>query len=126
MSRSLSTSKSKKVFAGLLIASALGAGAAPATAALSECPSGTVCLFKDSNFSGLLGYRSGGNGLVNISYANNDEMSSWANKSNWDAAWYSDANGGGSCYDMDSQSTNSYVGYWFNDRASSWRTNTGC
>ena len=117
---------SRKLFAGVLIAGALGAGAAPATAALSECPSGKVCLFKDAYYGGLLGYRSGNQGTTNISYTNNDEMSSWSNKSGYLGAWYSDANGGGSCYAMNSYTNNYYVGGWFNDKASSWRTNGGC
>lgn len=116
---------SRKLFAGVLIAGALGAGAAPASAALFECPSNKMCLFKDSNFNGLLGYRSGGQNTTNISYNNNDEMSSWSNKSGYLGAWYEDANGRGNCYAMNSYTNNSYVGYWFNDEASSWRTNGG-
>lgn len=117
---------SRKLFAGVLIAGALGAGAAPASAALFECPSNKMCLFKDSNFNGLLGYRSGGQNTTNISYNNNDEMSSWSNKSGYLGAWYEDADGRGNCYAMNSYTNNSYVGYWFNDKASSWRTNGGC
>lgn len=52
-------SVSKKIFAGLLVTGALGAGAVPASAALSDCPSYKMCLFKDADYGGLLGYRSG-------------------------------------------------------------------
>lgn len=120
-------SVSKKLFVGVLVASALGAGAVPATAALKDCPSTKVCLFKDSNYVGLLGYRSGGQSTMNISYVNNDEMSSWSNKNSvYTAAWFSDAGGKGGCYQMNPTTNNHYVGYWYNDRASSWRTDRGC
>lgn len=122
----MSVSISKRIFAGALIAGALGAGAAPATAALSECPSNRVCLFKDRDFNGLLGYRSGNLSTVNISYTNNDETSSWSNKTGYLGAWYADADGRGGCYAMNSYTNNSYVGFSFNDKASSWRTNGGC
>lgn len=120
-------SVSKKIFAGLLVTGALGAGAVPASAALSDCPSYKMCLFKDADYGGLLGYRSGGNGLENISYVNNDEMSSWSNKSAvYTGAWYNDADGRGGCFQMNPRTNNRYVGYWFNDEASSWRQNYGC
>ncbi|MDO4239684.1 peptidase inhibitor family I36 protein [Micrococcus sp.] len=117
---------SKKLFAGVLVTAALGAGAGSASAALSEVPRGYVGVFKNADYNGLLGYRSGGQDVKNMSAVANDEMSSWTNKTSYAGAWYVDVNGGGNCYTMNSWTDNRYVGSWFNDKASSWRTNGAC
>lgn len=119
-------STSKKLFSGVLIAASLAAGASSASAALTEVPKGSVGIFKNADYHGLLGYRSGGGGLRNMSTVANDEMSSWANRSNYAGAWYEHADGKGACYTMNSWTNNRYVGYWFNDLATSWRTNGAC
>lgn len=110
----------------MLVTAALGAGAGSASAALSEVPRGYVGVFKNADYGGLLGYRSGGGGLRNMSPVANDEMSSWTNKTSYAGAWYVHADGQGACYTMNSWTDNRYVGYWFNDQASSWRTNGAC
>ncbi|MCG7422262.1 hypothetical protein MHY29_05355 [Micrococcus sp. ACRRV] len=62
---------SKRIFAGDLIAGALGAGAAPASAALSECPSGKVRLVKDAY--------DGGSCYAMNSYTDNYDVGGWFN-----------------------------------------------
>lgn len=119
-------SMSRKVFAGVLIAGALGAGAVPAAAALQDCPSSTECLFKHQNVEERQGYRYGGNPLESISAGNNDQVSSWSNQSTQVGAWHSDADGRGGCYQMNKGTNSSYVGWSFNDKASSWRLHNGC
>ena len=119
-------SLSKKLFAGVLLAGSLRAAAAPATAALSEVPTGMVGIFKDADYVGLLGYRGGGQGLKNLSTVANDEMSSWTNKISYTGAWYVHENAGGGCFQMNSWTNNRYVGFAYNDIMSSWRTNGGC
>lgn len=119
---------SKRLFAGAVALSLLGGGASAAVAASSPslCSSDRVCLFADANWDKLMGSRAGGGGLVNISAANNDDLSSWSNKTGYHGGWYTNSNGGGWCYTMHPRTNNSYVGIAFNDIASSWRTNRAC
>lgn len=64
--------------------------------------------------------------LLNVSRGANDRTTSWANRSDTRAAWYSDANGKGFCRNMAPKSNNPNVGSYDNDKLSSWRTNGGC
>ena len=118
---------SKKIVGGVAALALVSGGASVALAATpSLCPSSKVCLFDRADYTSLMGYRSGGYGLANISPTNNDRMSSWANKSSSHGAWYMHANGQGSCQNMNAGARVAYVGFWFNDEASSWRTNGPC
>lgn len=97
-----------------------------ASAYSSECGNNLVCLFDDANFGRLLGSRAPGIGLMNVSHYANDKTSSWINNTWTDAAWYKDANGQGVCSTMTRKPLENYVGFWSNDRLSSWRTDHGC
>ena len=81
--------------AAVLTLVAWGALSGPAMADASQCPASRVCLFSDSNYVGLLGYRQAGLALTNISSSANDKLTSWINKTSTNARWYVDANGGG-------------------------------
>jgi len=88
--------------------------------ALSDCPSGWLCLWQDSQFSGrMLQFQSTGTWQNLTNYGFNDLMSSWANKRVYDSLWAYDANGGSTVRCMDSLSSSSYVGNTDNDKASS-------
>lgn len=119
----------RKLLASLLIGGAALGGSVIATApamAAELCPTNKVCLFDSRDYASLLGYRSGGLGLANMSAGANDKMSSWKNRTIYTGAWYTNANGGGSCYNLNANTNNPYVGFAFNDKASSWKTNRGC
>lgn len=103
----------------LLLASGTVMAVPVAHADLSQCPSGTVCLFANSNYVGLLGYRSGG-GDQNVSSGANDQSSSWANKGSQWASWAHDINMQGKCINMVAGST-SNMAWNDNDNLSSWR-----
>lgn len=98
-----------------------------ANAGSSLCPSKKACIYLDANYNGLYGQKSGGDGLTNIPWENNDKMSSWENKTSRNGAWYYNADGGGTCKDMHKGSQNSY-GFLdgVNDKLSSWRMNASC
>ncbi|MFE1316537.1 peptidase inhibitor family I36 protein [Kitasatospora phosalacinea] len=102
--------------------------AAPsASASASDCPGGDnseVCLFDNSNYSGLMFARDAyWNPWVvtwNLSEGGfSDRMSSWLNNGTHDAKWFWDANARGDSRCMNSKSFNSYVGWYDNDEASS-------
>ena len=121
--------KSKKFILSVCTGTAVVASglivAAPAMAYQSGCPSARACLYDNANFGGWLGQRSAGNPLENISVANNDKMSSWANKTSSNGAWYEHTNGGGQCRSMWRYSE-ANVDWGVNDTASSWRVNGSC
>lgn len=117
------------VAAGALLALATGAIAStePAHAGSSFCPSKSACIYLDANYSGLYGKKSGGSGLSNIPWENNDKMSSWENKTTSNGAWYYNSDGHGTCKDMLKGNQRSYG--WLdgvNDNLSSWRMNGSC
>ncbi|WP_219108589.1 peptidase inhibitor family I36 protein [Austwickia sp. TVS 96-490-7B] len=123
---------SKKWIAVALI---LGAGigvSSPAFAVSDQdrwrerCPDQAPCFFNDLNYRGEMSWKQPGIGLVNISHKNNDQLSSWANRSYQDAAGYEHADGLGECLPMPKRQRNSWVQGWWNDRVSSWKTNGGC
>lgn len=104
-----------------------GAGLAPvALAGSSLCPRANVCIYDHDQFNGLLAARSGGQGAVNVGGAINDKMTSWENKSSYNARWYRDANSSGTCNNMARYSENGNVGWWNSDILTSWATDGGC
>lgn len=98
--------------------------------ALSDCPSGWLCLWAASQFTGrMLQFQSTGSWQNLTNYGFNDVMSSWANKRSFDSLWAYNVTGGGTVRCMDSLSSSSYVGNTDNDKASSIRnltTDTRC
>lgn len=110
----------------LLIAAAAVAIPGVASAAISDCPAGKVCLFASNDYTSFMGWRSPGGGVVDISAANNDRMDSWINFSSTNAAWYHDAGGRGTCRTIGAKSQDPNISFTDSDRASSWRTDRGC
>ena len=116
---------------GIITALAVGAGltagmVTPAAAAYYDCPDRAVCMWDDANYGGELSWRQPGFGLWNISWQNNDDLTSWANRSYTRAAAYEHANGAGACLNLVPRSSSGWVGRWWNDRISSWKTNGSC
>ena len=118
--------KIKNLAIGCTLAASSILAVPTAQAADWECGGNLVCIFDHANYGGFLGSRGSGIGLMNVSRNANDKTSSWINNTWSNAAWYHDANGQGKCHTMTQQSRNNYVGFWNNDRLSSWRTNRGC
>lgn len=88
---------------------------------LSDCPTGWVCLFESANWTGrLLKWSDPGTRADLSSYGFNDQMTSWANKGPYDAAWFYNAGFSGTGRCMQPNSTSSYVGATDNDKASSF------
>lgn len=115
------------ILSGAAIAAA-GLFIAPQTAVAGSnlCDANRVCIYDHANWVALLGQRSAGGGLVNVSSSANDLTSSWENKTGTGARWYEHANGGGFCRSMPSFSEDNYVGDNSNDKLSSWATNRVC
>lgn len=119
--------KLKKTLGTVAVLSVLAAGVTgPAIAGNSLCSSNRVCIYIDEGFIGLLGQRSPGGNLVDLSAGANDKMSSWENKTNARAAWYEHIGGGGACRNMEIQHERFIVDLDYNDMMSSWRTDHGC
>lgn len=91
-----------------------------------DCDANRACIYDGNGFVGIIGERAAGGGVVNVPSSYNDKMDSWENKTNTDAAWYYNANGGGNCREMDSLSEDSNVNVLNSDELSSWRTDRGC
>jgi hypothetical protein len=109
------------------VACALGSvGVAAAEAYPKSCASGRVCLYDNINYSAELGWRSAGFARTDITSGNNDKMSSWSNHTTQDGAWYSDAHGGGFCFNLENKHSNPDIGFPWNDSASSWKGNGSC
>ena len=90
------------------------------------CTGAWVCVYKNSDFGVGLGYRSTSFALVNISDANNDEVSSWENRRGANARWYEDANGFGQCHNMAKYDEDSSIPWPDNDTMSSWAGDGAC
>ena len=119
--------KISAIVGALAVASGLAVGLpSAAMAGSSLCPSAKVCVYANNDFGGLLGYRSGGLGLANVSSVNNDEMSSWENKSTSNARWYHDRDAGGKCVTLLSKREDNNINFLDNDTMSSWATNGAC
>lgn len=113
---------------GGAIALSLGfAAVQSAEAGYSDCQANQVCVWRDMNYVIFLGWRSPGGGLVNVSDANKNKMSSWGNRTGRNAAWYYNPSGGSPCVTMAAGLSASYV-YTnaHNDQMESWRTDRGC
>lgn len=97
-----------------------------APASQQQCPDSRVCLFDSTDYVGLLGFRVPGQGLADLSAANDNRMESWINRTSTHAAWYDDRNGGGTCNEMYPLTGKSDVGFFARNGASSMRTDRGC
>lgn len=90
------------------------------------CDANRVCIYDRADWVGLLGQRSAGGGLVNVSSGANDLTSSWENKTSTNARFYEHADGKGFCVEMTKRLEDNYVGDAYNDKLTSWATNGGC
>ncbi len=97
-----------------------------AFASIDECAVGVTCLWDYSNYDTYIGSRPPGGGVRNVSSGANDRTASWANRSAGDAAWYTDANAGGRCFNMLSHTRNPELAFLDRDTLSSWKTNGNC
>ncbi|MEU8258657.1 peptidase inhibitor family I36 protein [Micromonospora inaquosa] len=117
----------KLLLAGAVIAA--GGLAFPAAASAgnpSLCGSDLVCIYDGNSWVGFLGSRGPGGGLANVSASANDHMDSWENRTNTNAAWYYDHDGGGHCRTMAKLTEDDNVNVLNSDELSSWRTDRGC
>ncbi|MGO1317012.1 MAG: peptidase inhibitor family I36 protein [Cellulomonadaceae bacterium] len=95
------------------------------------CAAGRVCVYKDWNSGGGLGYRSTSFSLENLSTAAEDHVSSWENRRSINARWYKNKNknknGGGTCFTMSANRENPKMNVLTqNDAMSSWAGNGAC
>lgn len=121
----------RKAISILLSSAAVAAAGlfiAPQTAVAGSnlCDASRVCIYDHANWVALLGQRSAGYGLVDVSAPANDLTSSWENKTGTGARWYQHVGGGGFCRSMPRYTEKAYVGDDSNDRLSSWATNGVC
>lgn len=118
----------KKMLLGVSAAALLVAGlAAPsAHAGSSLCPASRVCIYSNNNYVGLLGYRTAGLGVMNVSSGANDKMSSYENKTGTNARWYHDANAKGSCVNMLAHKSDNDINIIDDNELTSWATNGAC
>lgn len=115
------------VVAAALALVGFGTSLQDADAGSNLCPANKVCIYVDHEWVGLLGYRSAGLGLQNVTTKSNDRTSSWENKTATNARWFHDANGAGTCRTMIAQSELNITWYGGdNDKLTSWATNGAC
>lgn len=53
-------------------------------------------------------------------------MDSWENRTSTKSAWYYNADGKGSCVNMNARSEDDNINVFDSDELTSWRTNRGC
>ncbi|MBX5444090.1 MULTISPECIES: peptidase inhibitor family I36 protein [Sphaerobacter] len=116
----------KSLLVALALALSSVAAAGSVQAELEECDSGHVCMWGNTDFNWLIGERPSGGGLVALSGAANNQMDSWANGSNTNAAGYDNWDGTGDCQTFHAFGRDNNVAFWNSDEVSSWRTNRGC
>lgn len=106
----------------------VGMVATPSHAGNSTYCSGTwVCVYKDAYFGTGLGWRNANFALQNISTSNQNQVSSWENKTGTNARWYTQQNGTGTCNTMGRYSELGFMDpFTQNDRMISWAGNAGC
>lgn len=113
--------KRNLIGAALFGAAMILAGTGVASAAPAGCDAGWVCMYRDDDYKG---------GAVNLTnsttsiavlsnYGFNDEVNSWYSNFHYDAAWFYDANYGGSKKCMNSYSSNHSLSLADYDEASS-------
>jgi hypothetical protein len=90
------------------------------------CGASQACIYDNNGFSSMLAVKNAGAGLSNVGAGQNDRTDSWRNESNSHGAWYYNTNGGGDCYNMLANSSNSNLGWAPSDELSSWRLNGQC
>ena len=117
----------RAAFGAFLATLAAGLVAPGAASAMTDC-GGTynICIYDNNDWSGQLGRRAPGGGVVNVSGTANDRMDSWTNGSGTNSAWYYDANGTGNCTTMAAHSSDPNINVFASDELTSWRTNRGC
>ncbi len=119
----------KKIALGAALATALiGIAVSPGVAGNQiYCSGSWVCVYKHKDFEVPLGYRTAGFFLQNISAANDNEVSSWENRTSTNARWYTGSNGSGNCHTMARFSELGFMNpFTQNDQMSSWAGNGGC
>ncbi|WP_313555223.1 peptidase inhibitor family I36 protein [Miniimonas arenae] len=114
------------IVAGILTMGAIGLPMASAQAGSNLCGSSLACIYIDPAWVGLLGTKSGGSGLSNVSSGADNKTSSWENKTGSNGAWYTLANGTGSCFAMPKGSEVSSIPFPNYDKLTSWKVNGGC
>ncbi|MCT1460039.1 hypothetical protein M3G03_10915 [Aestuariimicrobium sp. p3-SID1156] len=90
----------------------------------SDCADKLACVYANPNFITKYEHKGGGAGLTNATADN--VMSSFANKTYYNGAWYMGFDGRSSCYNMFKRSTTHELSSWQNDKMSSWRMDHGC
>lgn len=108
----------KSVWAGLIAAASIIAVPAAADA-------GTLYLYADSNYRGLIGTRST-TGFWNVTSVNNDSLSSVRNRSSWGAAFWHDSNRQGKCWYEQPWESDAQFNWLDNDEMSSFALGRGC
>lgn len=118
----------RSLIAGALVTAAAVAAPGVADAALSDCPSGHICLWGNNDYKWKIADRAAGSGTItNLGGDANNEMDSWANRSGtYRGCGYGGANGTGDRQTFNINSSDNNVAPWNSDEVSSWRTRYGC
>ncbi|WP_165375435.1 peptidase inhibitor family I36 protein [Sanguibacter massiliensis] len=91
------------------------------------CASGRICVYKNWNFDGGLGWRGTSFSLTNLSTSAEDQVSSWENRRSDNGRWYKGRNGTGTCYTMSAKRENAKMNVFTqSDTMSSWAGNGAC
>jgi hypothetical protein len=93
--RGIRTKAAAAAGALLLAGVGVGLGAAPAHAAKSDCPSGALCVWTGTNYSGTMGKVFGNNNDLTMYYAFNNAKSLYNNGNSCDVTIYTGTNRSG-------------------------------
>lgn len=107
-----------------LVTTAVAAATLMATAAPAQA---ALLLYANPGYNGLIGsFSSRMSGIHNISWNNNDSLTSFKNQTSMYAAFWHDTNGGGRCFTAAPGDQNAELGWWDNDAISSFQLGRSC
>jgi len=115
----------KAAVAAILAAGILGVPTM-AQAGSNLCEGARACIYVDPAYVGLLGWKSGGSALSNVSGSADNKTSSWENKTSRNGAWFEGTNATGKCWNMGAGKEVGSIGWPNYDKLTSWRVNGGC
>ena len=116
--KSLSTPKKIAALAAITVGACVGV-AAPAHA--------NLYLYDSPGFLNQIGnFSSPMSSVHNISWSNNDKLSSFQNYTNYYTAFYHDAYAGGRCFTAAPGDTNAGLGFWDDNLVSSFWLGRAC
>jgi len=117
----------KSAMSAGLITLTVFAVAGTANAGFEDCDPGKMCMWGNNDYKWRIGMKPVDQPIDNLSGDKDNEMDSWANRSEeWNGCMFTGYDGVGEEQLMESNGQDDNVNPWNSDEVSSWRTRRGC